>query len=400
MIKKKNFVIVTGDFVRTGGMDQANYALAEYLADHPEIAKSVHLVAHRADSGLISNARIVFHQVPRLMNSYWLSGPLLNHHAQRVNKSLGQSTTNTRPYLVVNGGNCRAEQTRLNWVHYVHAAYDPSVFTGYRPGFARRLKMQLAHRDFLRQERIAFQQSDLFIANSRLTASHLMKFYGVNPNRIHVVYYGTDRSRFHPITNVERYQARESLGLCRYDERPIAVFVGALGDSRKGFDLLFEAWTVFSRESGDSARLLVVGSGASLPYYRSQARRLNLSGSMEFLGFRADVPRILAAADLLISPVRYEAYGLNVHEALCRGLPVLVSRNAGISERIIDFSEEAADRLCITDPLNTVELAQRLSVWRSAPNSNLRLAEHLGWHLARDSWTDQMQKLTAITARD
>ena len=42
---------------------------------------------------------------------------------------------------------------------------------------------------------------------------------------------------------------------------------------------------------------------------------------------------LLAAADLLVSPVRYEAYGLNVHEALCRGAAVMVTRTAGVVER-------------------------------------------------------------------
>jgi glycosyltransferase involved in cell wall biosynthesis len=51
------------------------------------------------------------------------------------------------------------------------------------------------------------------------------------------------------------------------------------------------------------------------------------------LGYREDVATILAASDLLASPTRYEAYGLNVHEAICRGVPALVSRSAGVAER-------------------------------------------------------------------
>ena len=45
------------------------------------------------------------------------------------------------------------------------------------------------------------------------------------------------------------------------------------------------------------------------------------------------MPTVFAACDLLIHPARYEAYGLAVHEALCRGLPALVSATAGVAER-------------------------------------------------------------------
>ena len=45
-----------------------------------------------------------------------------------------------------------------------------------------------------------------------------------------------------------------------------------------------------------------------------------------------EAPAVLAACDALVSPTRYEAYGLAVHEALARGLPALVSRSAGIAD--------------------------------------------------------------------
>jgi len=44
------YVLVTGDFVLTGGMDRANYALASYLAGRE--GAEVHLVAHRAADDL------------------------------------------------------------------------------------------------------------------------------------------------------------------------------------------------------------------------------------------------------------------------------------------------------------------------------------------------------------
>ena len=72
-----------------------------------------------------------------------------------------------------------------------------------------------------------------------------------------------------------------------------------------------------------------VGAGATIDAWKARAESEGLAQSIEFLGFRRDVQKVLGACDILVSPARYEAYGLNVHEALCLGLPALVTRDAG-----------------------------------------------------------------------
>jgi glycosyltransferase involved in cell wall biosynthesis len=61
-------------------------------------------------------------------------------------------------------------------------------------------------------------------------------------------------------------------------------------------------------------------------------RRPDSGDRVRFLGFRTDVPEIPSALDGLVHP-RYEAAGLSVHEALCRGLPAIVTACAGVAER-------------------------------------------------------------------
>src|SRR5205823_4663985 len=131
-------------------------------------------------------------------------------------------------------------------------------------------------------------------------------------------------------------------------------------DRRKGFDVLFEAWSLLWRTGWDGL-LLVVGAGEELPVWEQRAA--GLGESIRFLGFRKDVPRILAAGDLLVSPTRYEAYGLGVHEALCAGLPALVSRSAGVAEQ---YPTELQP-LLLSDPENASSLAESLRQWRKDP---------------------------------
>ena len=78
----------------------------------------------------------------------------------------------------------------------------------------------------------------------------------------------------------------------------------------------------------------MVGTGANLPRWKAQADADGLAGRIRFLGYRTDVPDILAGCDALAHPARYEPYGMAVQEAVCRGLPVFVSSAAGVSELI------------------------------------------------------------------
>src|SRR5205823_11373166 len=111
------------------------------------------------------------------------------------------------------------------------------------------------------------------------------------------------------------------------------------------------------------ADLFVVGLGAELPDWRRRARAAGLSDRIRFAGSRRDMPNVFAALDALVHPSRYEAYGLSVHEALCRGVPALVSAGAGVAEH---YPTDLGD-LLIADPNDPGELRGKLLAWRRDP---------------------------------
>ena len=133
------WLLVSAAFVKTGGQDRANFALASYLARH---GQHVHLVTHRAGRDIGPTTNVVCHAAPRPLQSDVLGEPFLqwlgSHWAWRLRSG--------PPRVVVNGGNC--DWPDVNWVHYVHAAYDRTL----EGGAIRRARMRLAHRRSVRDE--------------------------------------------------------------------------------------------------------------------------------------------------------------------------------------------------------------------------------------------------------
>ena len=341
---RQPWLLVSGDFVPWGGMDRANFALASRLA---ATGDEVHLVTHRASEAL-SRCGAIVHRVMRPGGAHALGMPLLARAARRRAHEL----RGRRVKVVGNGGNCI--WPGIAWVHYVHAAYDSREGAGLVP----RAIAAAQRRYVLDRERRALQQARAIVCNSRRTQRDVVDRLGVPPERTHVIYYGTDPAEFGPIDAGEREAARGAWGIA--GDRPVALFVGALGDRRKGFDLLFEAWARLCQRGDWDADLLVAGEGRELPAWRARAEAEGLQARVRFLGYRRDVPRLLAAADLLVHPARYEAYGLAVHEAICRGVPAMVSGEAGVAERY-----PAALAPLLLNELSGDALHRALRSWRA-----------------------------------
>ena len=117
-----------------------------------------------------------------------------------------------------------------------------------------------------------------------------------------------------------------------------------------------------------------------------------MAGSVAFLGFRPDVPELLRGCDALVSPTRYEAYGLNVHEALCCGLPAFVTRDAGVAERYPDDLQG----LLIADPDDAADLADRLRHWRDRRASFAAGRRRPLERLRACTWDDMAEQVVAI----
>jgi glycosyltransferase involved in cell wall biosynthesis len=369
------YVLISGDFTTWGGMDRANYELAWFLAEG--LSHPVHLVSHFVAPPLAQHPLITWHRVAKPLNSDVLAEPRLNYHGQRVAASL----RNDNPRVIVNGGNCAWGD--VNWVHYVHAAYTPTI----GQGTVRRWRAAWSHRRFLAAEKKALAAARIVIANSDRTRSDLTGGLGLAEERVRTVYYGNNEGEFSPPSTGQQRDARVALG---WDpDRLTAVFVGGLGDQRKGFDVAFGAWQELICRADWDVDLVALGVGSELEFWRSRVAAQGLGERIRLLGFTPEMSRVMTAADLLISPTRYEAYGLGVHEALCRGIPAFVTRTAGIAER---YPREL-DELLLDAPPTVADLAGRLQRWRAAREDYHDRVAKFSAQLRERSWADMAREI-------
>jgi glycosyltransferase involved in cell wall biosynthesis len=359
-------------------MDRANFALAEFLA---RAGHEVHLVGHRVSAELTAYPNLAFHRVPKPFDSYSLGVPLL----AAVGQVHACTAARHRGVIVVNGGNCVFPD--VNWVHYVHAAFDPVVGRNEWRATRRRAN----HRLNVLMERSALRAAKVILANSDRTRREIIERIGVPADRVHRVYYGMDASRFGLVGAEERTLARLAVGW--EDNRPRVVFIGALNDRRKGFDVLYDAWRALCASSSWDVDLVVVGTGGDLPIWRERASRDGIAARIDFLGFRDNVPQLLAACDALVAPSRYEAYGLAVHEALCRGLPALVASTAGIAERY----PVSLRGLILDDAQSSQAVALALEGWRRNASSLQPDLRAFADELRARSWDDVARDIVALS---
>jgi len=140
------------------------------------------------------------------------------------------------------------------------------------------------------------------------------------------------------------------------------LFVGRM-DRQKGVDTLYDAL----RRLGGNAHAVVVGSAVV-----GDQGITDPPPNVGLLGWksRSDIARLYAAADVLVVPSRWEAFGLVAIEAMRAGLPVVASRVGGLPEVV----EDGATGLLVP-PEDGQALAQALSSLRP---EQMRTMGHAG----------------------
>jgi glycosyltransferase involved in cell wall biosynthesis len=112
-------------------------------------------------------------------------------------------------------------------------------------------------------------------------------------------------------------------------DRPVVLTVARL-DEQKGHRYLLEA-----AAQVPEAQFVLAGDGPLRASLEAQAQSLGLEGRVRFLGYRTDIPDLLASCDVFVLPSLYEGLPLSILEAMSAGKPVIATQIGGTDEAVI-----------------------------------------------------------------
>jgi glycosyltransferase involved in cell wall biosynthesis len=182
-------------------------------------------------------------------------------------------------------------------------------------------------------ERLAAGLCDLTVVDSEAVRTRGIKMGVGSYESIKVIPMGIDTDQFNPARYVhERNTIRAELGLA--PNRIVAGVINRLVPS-KGMDCLLGAMARLAQQHPD-LQCLIVGDGPLRDELVHLAKELGLESRTVFAGYRRDVPRVLAAMDIFVSPTQREGFGVAVAEAMAMAIPVITSRISPLTEIVTD----------------------------------------------------------------
>ncbi|PWU14428.1 MAG: 4-alpha-glucanotransferase [Bdellovibrio sp.] len=184
-------------------------------------------------------------------------------------------------------------------------------------------------------ERRALQQADTVIAVSHFTKQKIIEIYGLAEKKIFVVYNGVQEpgsSAESPKATTWAVELSPPLSPPPPRDRKTVLFLGRI-TFQKGPEYFVEVAAQVARFI-PHVRFVMAGEGDSYPRVRELVRERGLEQVFEFEGFvkGRDRDLLFQQADLYIMPSVSEPFGITPLEALCFDVPVLISRQSGVSE--------------------------------------------------------------------
>lgn len=175
--------------------------------------------------------------------------------------------------------------------------------------------------------RYACRHADAIIAISNQTREDIVKYYGISPDRIHVIYQSCDPQFYSriPDQKVEDVKSRYQL------PDDYLLYVGSV-IARKNLGNIIRAMDLLPGDQ--SPPLVIIGSGKK---YEQQVRELIRARKMEkschWISPDFDeFPAIYKGARMFILPSFYEGFGIPLLEAMSVGTPVITSDQSALAE--------------------------------------------------------------------
>jgi len=218
-------------------------------------------------------------------------------------------------------------------------------------------------------ERLGLQRADKVIAVSQFTRGIVISRYGIPGDKVDVVYNGVERNGSWSVAPISIHR----------DEK-IVLFLGRI-TMQKGPEYFLQAAQKVL-EVMDNVKFVMAGSGDLMHRSIELAAQLGIGHKVLFTGFLrgADVQRIFQMADLYVMPSVSEPFGIAPLEALDNDVPVIISKQSGVSEVLrhalkVDFWD-----------IN--EMANKMVAVLKYPPLQMTLRNHGNFEVRKLRWRD------------
>lgn len=210
--------------------------------------------------------------------------------------------------------------------------------------FRRRLPVRAVNRALWRV-------TDAGIGISEAITQFCITVEGAPPGKMRTIHYGLELPVPPLDRSAEERRLRAELSLPRE-----SVLVGTVGRliAQKGIVYALRAFAAL-KDRYPLAHLVIVGDGVLRRALETEAAQLGLNGRAHFLGWRTDVPQIMAGLDVLLMPSLWEGFGLVLLEAMARRVPIIGSAVSAIPEIVAD-----GETGLLVPPQNVDALAEAL----------------------------------------
>ena len=193
----------------------------------------------------------------------------------------------------------------------------------------------------------------IFIAKSRMVQNQMESYYGVDPDRIRLVYPGVDTEQFSPQHRPShRGRARKKLDL----QQEVLFLMACHNFQLKGVRTVLESMRIL-KNMDKIAHLAIIGLGP-IEEYQTLAKRLGVVEHIHFCGYVDDPVPYFMAADALVHPTFYDACSLVILEAMAAGLPVITTQFNGAAELIT----QGIQGFILDDPRDAPQLADKMII--------------------------------------
>ncbi len=208
----------------------------------------------------------------------------------------------------------------------------------------------------------ACKQADLVIAISQATKNDLISLMKVKEQKIKVIYQSCDQVFYSSQTPSQNTSVNLQL------PNNYVLYVGALVP-HKNAKAILKAMTLMRR---DDSHLVIVGSGKKyFQEMQTYIARHKLSQRVHFANLlgaldNQQLAALYRGASLFVFPSLLEGFGIPVIEAMFSGVPVIINRNAGLSEAageaavVVDVNDSALLAASMDEIISDTEVHKQL----------------------------------------